>query len=593
MNVFLGIHVGHNASAAIMINGKIKYALQEERFNNIKNFTGFPENSLNFIYNYINKINLNIDIAGFSTTARHTFELKYPLHHHFSIKEFDEYYGEKFYSKKLKGKNVSDYINFLKNDIRFKKKNIYSSINDNFLFEKKKNYQKISKEKLKNIFKEKIKKIIFLDHHTCHAYYGKFSIDNKEKNYAVVVIDSIGDGINQSIWLPKNKSSLKSVVRNSQCDLGRIYKFITLILNMKPDEHEFKVMGMAPYAKEKYFNQIYNNVFKDILKFKNLKIVHNKRPKDLYLFLKNKLKYERFDNIAGAVQFYVENTINKLIFKIYKKYKIKKIFFSGGVSMNIKMYNKFMKNNFLTKIYNAPSGSDESLSIGACYYLNRDNKSFPLESLSIGLPLFSNTELANDVIRKEFKKRNYSVRYNVKPTKIAKLIKNNNIIAIANGNEEFGARALGNRSIIANPSDINNIKKINEFIKNRDFWMPFALSINDASANKYLFNSKKLESYYMNLSFDTKKKYYDKIKAGCHPYDRSVRPQFVKKIHNESLYEIIKEFNKITGINALLNTSLNLHGFPKSSYLKYVIKTFKKSGLKYLYLNGSILIKKN
>lgn len=593
MKIFLGIHVGHNASAALMINGKIKFALQEERFNNIKNFTGFPENSLNYINRFIKIHNLKIDTAAFGTISSQTFELKYPINHHFTIKEFDEYYGEKFYSKKIKGLSVRSFIDNLKNDKRFKKKNVFSSIKNNSLFEEKINYQKFSKNKLIKIFKKRIKNILFLDHHTCHAYYGKFSIDAREKNYAVIVIDSIGDGINQSIWLSGQKNNqLTSIVRNNQCELGRIYKFTTLIMNMKPDEHEFKVMGMAPYAKEYYTKKIYNDVFKKILKFNDLKIVHNKRPKDLYLFLKNQLKHERFDNIAGAVQLYLENVIGKLLLKIYKKYKIKKFFFSGGVSMNVKMYNTLIKNNFISKIYNAPSGSDDSLSIGACYYLNRNNKTYPLENLYLGLPLIENRKFLKKIIKTKFKKK-YSISFNATPRIIAKLLKKNNIIAIANENEEFGARALGNRSIIANPSNPENVKQINEFIKNRDFWMPFALSINSKSTNKYLVNPKKLESDYMNLSFDINKKYYDIIKAGCHPYDRTVRPQFVKKKHNPAFYRIIQEFNKITKINAVLNTSLNLHGFPKCGNLKDVINTFKKSGLKYLYINQNILIKKN
>ena len=252
MKVFLGIHVGHNASAALMVNGEIKFALQEERFTNQKNFMGFPEKSLKYLENYARIKNLTIDTAAFSSTKGQLFELKYPINRFFSVKEFDDYYGEKFYSKKLKGGKTSSYINSLQKDNRFKKlKNIFSKTSNKYLFGNYKKIQEIKKKKLEQIFKHKISNICFLDHHMCHAYYGKFSIDNKEKNYAVIVLDSIGDEINQSIWLPHiKKGYLKNIIRNNQCELGRIYKFTTLIINMKHNEHEFKVMGMDPYAKE-------------------------------------------------------------------------------------------------------------------------------------------------------------------------------------------------------------------------------------------------------------------------------------------------------------------------------------------------------
>ena len=259
--------------------------------------------------------------------------------------------------------------------------------------------------------------------------------------------------------------------------------------------------------------------------------------------------------------------------------------------MNIKMYNTFIKNKNILKIYNAPSGSDESLSIGACSYLNRNYSSHPLENLYLGLPVSENKESIFRLVKKEFKK-NYKVSYKVNPKEIAKLLFKNKIIALADGREEFGARALGARSIIANPSDPENVKQINEFIKNRDFWMPFALTIMNNKVKKYLSNPKNLNSSFMNLSFVTQKKNLNEIAAGSHPYDKTVRPQFLKKKHNSNYYKIIEEFSKLSQINAVLNTSLNLHGNPKCSGIKDIIQTFKTSGLKYLYINGNILIKK-
>ena len=122
--------------------------------------------------------------------------------------------------------------------------------------------------------------------------------------------------------------------------------------------------------------------------------------------------------------------------------------------------------------------------------------------------------------------------------------------------------------------------------------MPFAITVLKHKANKYLLNSKRINSSYMNFCFDTKDKYFNDIRSGCHNYDKTVRPQFLRKQENKIFYEIIDSFSKLTNIDAVLNTSLNLHGKPKASNYKSVFDTFRTSDIKYLYLEGKILVKK-
>ena len=204
--------------------------------------------------------------------------------------------------------------------------------------------------------------------------------------------------------------------------------------------------------------------------------------------------------------------------------------------------------------------------------------------------MINNKKMNLEFFEKKFSKKNYSIVNNFNHKDLASLLAKNEIIAVARDREEFGARALGNRSIIANPSNYDVVQKINESIKNRDFWMPFALTILKDKHKDYIHNKKNFECDYMAMSFDTKKNNYNKIKAGCHPYDKTVRPQILDKISNPKYFSIINNFFKITKIPALLNTSLNLHGNPVASSLKDVVYTFKNSDLKYLYLNDFFLI---
>ena len=590
MTCYLGINVSHNASAALMVNGKIIVAIQEERITKKKNFTGYPKKAIQFCIDEANKRKINIEKAAFSTIKNPPFSYRVPLNHFFSIEDYDDFYGDKFYKKKIKGISTEKYISKLLND---KRNNL-----DLYL-----DFKKLSKKDLFNNFdkfRDLLEKtlrrqlnpstqIIFLDHHSCHAYYAYYAAIKKNNNCCVVTLDSMGDDLNQTVWIPEKRfGGLKKVSSSSECELARVYKFVTLILSMKPDEHEYKVMGLAPYAKESYCLDIYNHVFNNLVKVKDCKIIHNKRPKDLYGYLKNSLKKYRFDNIAGAAQIFIERKSAELLNQINEKYKISNFAISGGVSMNIKM-NKVLSNlKFVNLRYVPPSGSDESLSMGACYYLSK-NKSKSLQNIYLGHDI---GYLKYQDIKKIFSSIKFRVTNNYTHDQIAKLLKAGEIIAVARDREEFGARALGNRSIIANPSIENIVQKINETIKNRDFWMPFALTILKEDHNNFIKNPNKIRSDFMTIGFDTIEKNLKKIKSATHPYDKSVRPQILEKNFNKNYYSIIQKFKKITKIPGVLNTSLNLHGFPISSNIKDIKNTFAKSDLKYLYINDKFLIQK-
>lgn len=594
---YVGINAGHGASVALMVKGEIKIVFQEERFTKIKNYFGYPKHSIKNCLKYIIKNNLKINTAAFVNLKPNVNAYKYPIGNYFDVKDYQGFYGDEFYSKLLKNLSVKNYLKNLSINSK-NKKNISLPIKKLNLINDR-NF-----DDLNNLFKSEllkqsgniIKNVIFLDHHTCHAHYAYFSLDRKviKKNkIAVVTLDSQGDGINQTLWLPsKNKNEIININRSATCDVARIYKLVTLILSMKPNEHEYKVMGMAPYSKKKYSEIIYKKVFKNILKVQNCKIIHKNRPKNLYDYLKKNLAEYRFDNISGAVQIFVERITTELLKQINKKYKVNCFTISGGVSMNIKMNKVLSEQKFIKKFFVPPTGTDESLSIGACYYLSKFSSN-ELKNIYLGRRLAKNEIQLIKKINSFFRNnKKFLIKKNVSKKIVARLIKKGEIIAIAQGREEFGARALGNRSIIANPSIEGVVKNINEMIKNRDFWMPFALSIHYDKHKKYLKNSKNILSEYMTIGFETKEKHLKLIKAGTHPYDSTVRPQMIIQEKNKNYYSLINEFFKITGIPSLLNTSLNLHGDPISSDINDVVKTFKYSGLKYLFLENKFLIVK-
>lgn len=589
--IIIGVNCGHNASAALMINGTITIAAQEERFLKLKNFNGYPKLSVDYCLKYLKDNGLKLDDFAFSTIDRQGFGLAYPIQHYFKVADYVNHYGEEFYGKKIKGEDVSDYYKKL---VENSSKNIaptyidYNSLTMDELISNTEKFRELERNYAAQQCDLDVSHVHFIDHHSCHAYYAYFASKRKNDNCAVVTLDSSGDNLNQTVW-HFNNGEIKKIRSTDQCDLARIYKITTLILGMKPEEHEFKVMGLAPYAKSEYVDIVYKDVFEPLLKVEDSKVLHNKRPADMYVYLSEKLKPYRFDNIAGAVQKLVEVVAEKLFTQVHLLTGTRHFCISGGVSMNIKMSMILSSLDFVDGIYVPASGSDESLCMGACYFLDSKN-SKPLNNTYLGYDITD--DLTDENIKKTFNESDYEVSVNVDHKTVAKILSEGNILALVRKREEFGARALGNRSIIASPNDPEVVKVINEAIKNRDFWMPFALSIMADHTEDYLVNPKKLDSPYMTIGFDTLDKKYNNIKAGTHPYDRTCRPQILTKEANPEYYDLINEFYKLTNIPGVLNTSLNLHGDPICSTLKDVHYTFKNSGLNYLYINDNYLIKK-
>jgi carbamoyltransferase len=267
--------------------------------------------------------------------------------------------------------------------------------------------------------------------------------------------------------------------------------------------------------------------------------------------------------------------------------------------MNVKLNQKISEVSEVKSLTVVPSAGDESTVLGACLYgyleatKNSDHqKVWGVKDLYLG------TEYCESEISKELDKLGARNRFKIeKPAniniRIAKLLAENNVVARMDGRMEFGARALGNRSILANPSKFEQVKVINEMIKNRDFWMPFAASVLEEDAERYFINPKKIPASFMAITFNTRAIAWRDLQAAIHPYDRTCRPQIVSKSTNPAYYEIINEFKKLTGIGGILNTSFNLHGEPNVESVVDALHTLNDSGLSYLALGPFLISKKS
>ncbi len=246
-----------------------------------------------------------------------------------------------------------------------------------------------------------------------------------------------------------------------------------------------------------------------------------------------------------------------------------------------------------------PSCSDETNAIGAAYHVYAQEKLKKHQEIDIKPlgPLYFGNDISQEEIEKTLK--NFKFKQKVEQEKIddiekkvAELLAQGEIVARAKGRMEFGARSLGNRSILANSSNPKIVNIINEMIKNRDFWMPFTPSVLSSRKDDYYLKSKSMPAPYMIMTFNGRSEKKDKFIAACHPADTTLRPQEVFKDWNPNYWKLLKYYEQLTGEGIILNTSLNIHGYPIVSNAQDALEVFNQSGLKYLALGNYLIWKK-
>lgn len=346
---------------------------------------------------------------------------------------------------------------------------------------------------------------------------------------------------------------------------------------MKRWEHEYKLMGLAPYGRAdgiiENFREIMRVNPKHPLEFENTSGFYLKKMQTLYQKI---LAGKRFDNIAAATQKLFEELVIQWARNAIRETRIHKICCAGGSFLNVKTNKLIRELEEVEDVFFYPASEDGGSAVGAAmeaYYRYCEANSMKAKKTPL-THVYYGQEFSQETIIDFLKsKRLYKKARTVTAKDIAKRLSEGKIIARFAGRDEWGPRALGNRSIMADPRNMSVIRKLNFAIKQRDFWMPFAPSILQEDQSRYIKQSR--FSPYMIEAFDTKDEAKQLI-AGLHPYDLTARPQAVNA-WNKGWQEIIREFKKITGVGGILNTSFNLHGYPLCGSLEAAYWTFQNS----------------
>ena len=445
----------------------------------------------------------------------------------------------------------------------------------------------------------KSSQVEFVNHHVSHAFspIGFFNLHKKQGAFLVFTLDGYGDTLAGSVGIYENGRYSQLETVHYFDSLAWIYGALTHYMGMQMTEHEYKVMGLAAYPSHKYGDELYAKKFKDLVDVEGGKMSLKHKTVNAHLYaetvLRERLFMERFDNIAYAVQKMAEEKVSSWVHSKIEKYKIGRIVCSGGLFMNVKVNKIIQELPQLEAAYFMPSSGDESLVIGSAFYLleKAGLKGESKEVVYLGRE-YSQGEI-DEFISQNCIEKKYDVQ---KPKSVdkeaAQLINDGMVVGRFSGKNEWGARSLGNRAIMAHPGHLECVDKINHAIKSRDFWMPFAPSIIDSDFDSYAVNNGKAPPYYMNTSFDTTKQGLECIKAATHRKDGTIRPNVVTASHNKAYRDTISEFRKLSGTGAVLNTSLNLHGYPMVGFLKELFFTMDNSDLDLCILEGYFLKKK-
>jgi carbamoyltransferase len=574
----LAIHDGHTATAAVVRDGKVLACLSEERLNRVKEWGGVPRLAIQEV----------LRIADVQPEEVNSIVVPSVINPITTMES-----GRKSLPRRAFGQSSK----VLPKGMLRSDKWVKPAVGVLKAFRNKGEIKKALKELgLKQ-------DIVFCDHHLAHAASAYYPAWFRKKRVLVITADGSGDAVSASINIGDGFDIKRVVSISNYNSIGELYSRVTEFLGMKPLSHEYKVMGLAPYSKDEHIQKAYNE-FKKMVRIspKNPLIFENVSGVWKWQYLKRLQKVfekERFDNIAGGLQRFFEEIMLRWVGNIMEHYDIYDICLAGGLFMNVKTNQKILEMPQVRNFFVMPSCGDESLAIGAGFWqyvqLCKEDGARPeIEPLG---PLYYGPGYSEEDVEEAIKEKGLKRKHKVEQVKdidgyVGEKVAGGDVVARFSGRSEWGARALGNRSILADARNRDVVMKINEAVKNRDFWMPFAPSILKERERDYVVNPKGFPAPYMIITFNTTEKGKEALRAALHPYDFTARPQVVEKSWNPGYHKVMKSFEEESGEGGFLNTSFNLHGHPIVCSPQDAIKVFEVTDLDNLALGNWFISKK-
>jgi carbamoyltransferase len=584
--IVLGVSETHCATAAILRDGVIVGCASEERFTRLKNDAGYPRLAVDALLRELGLRAEQIDLVALAGRRAYAREWMNRVLH-------DADYARQYYGVRLQEPSAG---------LGKRARKLGARLG---LVERARGKFTLSESERLGLVTGHLgvgrERILTLDHHTCHAAAAYFGAPFAGAPALVLTNDNSGDGLCATASRGAGTSlERREAAASAPGSLGSFYSFVTLVLGMKFGEHEYKVMGLAPYAPAAAVDRAaaaLGEVF-GLVEDTPARFAWRRAGARYRLLVESTLGL-RFDAVAGGAQRIVEDTLLRWARLMRERHGGERLALGGGVFMNVKANMLLAAEEWVRDLFVFPSCGDESNAVGAAYlgYLDLCARAGTAAAPAPFGPAYLGPSIDDAEIDALVRARDLGSRHRVsEPSRmeerIADLLVSDGVVARCAGRMEFGARALGNRSILAHPGEPRVVGLINRMIKSRDFWMPFAPSVLREREADYLVNPKGLASPYMMLAFPTNPKRRDEIVAAVHPHDGTARAHVVDEAWNPEYYRVIREFERRTGTGAVLNTSFNLHGEPLVGSPADAVDTFERSGLPHLALGRFLISKK-
>jgi carbamoyltransferase len=547
----------HDSSACLARDGETVFAIAEERLTRVKHDAGFPVHAIRACLDFGRLRPGELDYVCFGWPAPGA-----PFVHDLSCY--------------FRGKRPISYKNVLNSTRHFLSMWHQRGGEKRFIYH----------------FGGTKARFLFVDHHLAHAIsaYAFSGLDEA----AVVVVDGRGAWEASSIWHGRNGRLEHVLTIPWPNSLGLFYAEFTQYLGFQPFSDEWKVMGLAPYGEPGVdlgaFIEPDNHPYK--VNARRLLGPDSNPSVGIESLLGSHRTPEseiddRHKNIAFAVQDACERAMMKLVQTAVERTGCRNVCLAGGVALNSKANGKIQASEMVNKIFIQPAAADDGVCLGAALapFLQNGGK-LPIHRMRHAYlgPEFTDAEI--EKVLQTFKLR-YSLLGDTARA-ASDLLAAGKILGWFQGRMEFGPRALGARSILADARDPEMNLKVNNAVKFREWWRPFAPSLLAEVANQYLETA--TDSPFMILTSPVKLEKRSAIPAVTH-VDGSARPQTVEEDVNPLYWRLIKEFGCRTGVPVVMNTSFNLRGEPIVCTPTDAIRTFFSSGMDALVM-GSYLVEK-
>jgi carbamoyltransferase len=556
------ISQGHDSAAALIVDGKLVAAAEQERFSRKKHTGAFPAEAIQFC---LSTAGLAIDDID-------------EIAHGFDYSPFRQLYSMDPDSSRL-----------------------YSTVfsKEAFVKQVQRHFPDFDEERVRPV-----------NHHLAHAASAAFTSGWDE--CLVVVNDAMGEVQSLSVFEFRDGELRKLREISANDSIGILYSLVTLHLGFDFNSDEYKIMGLAPYGSPERYRGFFERVVEHrddgTIKIPILRLNRSREDRENYLATRRYLSdnlinarqpeseiTQNHKDIAAALQECLDRTVLHVCGHFGKQTRLRRIALAGGVALNCTANGKLIDSGIFDEVYIQPVAGDDGTALGAALF--RASLSEDIPNLRMPVPLLGP---AYDQSRITEAIEKFSNRIAVTPfdslccaaERAAKLIADGRVVAWYRGRMEYGPRALGNRSILADPGHPAMRDRINAMVKMREAFRPFAPACSIEEAPRWFKVAPGTHLPYMITVVDVLPEHQESLPAITH-VNGSARLQTVSKQDNPDFHQLLKAVGKTTGREMVLNTSFNVKGQPIVNTPEEAIETFLGTGIEFLFLENSLVVRES